>query len=271
MASLMSGVQPSTAELPMLEADSRWLGYFVGFENKRCSFGITTDGKTVLRPVGKGGKSVSQQLSIGIDYLVEEILPDGKIQIRNMVPKSLESEQQATENPQNLVIHGKAASGVTFELRINQEKGVISMSGKVLDPGKLTNPLRFAIRLRLPNAYPSAKKSPDRRELKTFENKVKDDRLQLIWTGGKRLRQSTSEPVDLATTDLNGPGIESLQLEFSSWKEQRMQLTATTGSTMRVSSSKAGARPLNEGFWITWSADPVKDPKSTAELQIEIR
>lgn len=271
IASMMGGVLPVGAELPMLEGDARWLGYFVGFENKHYSFGMTTDGKTLLRPSGKDGKSVGQQLSVGIDYLVEEILPDGKIQIRNMVPKSLESEQPATSDPRNLVLHGKAASGVTFELRINEEKGVISLAGKVLDPGKLTNPLRFAVRLRFPNAYPSAKRNPDKRELKTFETKIKDDRLQLTWTGGKRLRQSTSEPVDLEVKDLNGPGIESLQLEFSSWQEQRMQLTASQVSAMRLSNSKSGPRPLHEGFLATWSMDPTKDPNAMASLRIEMR
>ena len=93
-----TGILPVSAELPGL-SEKEWLGHFVGFGNKRFQFGVTTQGKAAIRVTGKKGEPLNQRLAIAVDLLVEEILPDGKITVKQIMPETLESAQAATDNP----------------------------------------------------------------------------------------------------------------------------------------------------------------------------
>ena len=264
-----AGITPVLAELPGL-TEREWLGYFVGFQNKKFQFAITSQGKAAIKVLGKRGEPLAQKLTIPVEFLVEEIHPNGKANVRNLKPETLESAQPATHKPQQIVIRGKVTGEASFEVFVSEDRGVISLGGHLLDPGTLTkNPLRFSIRVKFPDAYPSAKTTADKKEEKELKDKLKNDRLQLSWTDGTRVRQPIDKAVDASSKEINGPGIAAMQVEFSSYDEKKFDFTASPGSTMTLSNSKSG--PLHEGFTATWMADPAKDPAGKARLSFEVK
>ncbi len=265
----LAGVSTVSADLPGLE-EKEWLGYFVGFQNKKFQFGITSQGKGTIKVIGKKGEPLAQKLSIPVEFLVEEIRPDGKISVKAIKPETLESAQPATHKPQQIAIRGKVTGEASFEVFVNEDRGVISLGGRLLDPGTLTkNPVRFSIRLKFPDAYPYDSATGDRKEEKELKEKTKNDRLQLNWTDGTRVKPPTDKAVDAGSKEINGPGIAAMQIEFSSYAEKKFEFTASENSSMMLSSTRSA--PLSEGFILTWMADPAKDPEGKARLSFEVK
>jgi hypothetical protein len=265
----VAGIVPASAELPGLE-EKEWLGYFVGFQNKKFQFAVTSQGKATIKVIGKKGEPLNKRLAIPVEFLVEEIRPDGKISVKKLKPETLESVQPATNKPQQIVIHGKVAGEASFEISINEDHGVISLGGRLLDLGTLTkNPLRFSIQLSFPDAYPNDKATGDKKEEKELREKTKNDRLQLNWTDGTRVKPPTDKPVDAGSKAINGPGISAMQVEFSSYDEKKFEFTASESSSITLSGPQSA--PLYEGFVLTWMADPAKDPGGKARLSFEVK
>jgi hypothetical protein len=266
----IGGMVPAAAELPSLMGENRWLGYFVGYENRRCSLAIAANkGQIVLRPIGKNGKAPAQRVFVAFDCQILESMPDGSTKEHRLIPASLESGQEATQEPKNLTIRGKVKGGAGFEFTLHEDSGKFSLGGRVLDAGSITNPLRFSVRAKIQNGYPSQKMDPDKQRQKVIEDKMKRDRILVTLADGKRLRPSTSEVGAAGAVGLDGALATAVQVEFSSWLDNRLQLEATGGSTMRMEVS--GGNPLWKGFSLVWSADPKKDPQSKATLEIEMK
>jgi hypothetical protein len=257
-----SGFQPASAELPMIN-QTPWLGHFAVFANKRFQFAVTAQGKITLIPIGDNDKPVANSLEIPVEISVEEIRPDGKITV-----KTLESAQPANRKFENAVLRGKVTGEASFELTLEQARGVISLGGRLLDPGTLTkNPLRFSILIKFPSAYRSDNRR-DKREQKAFEKKTGDDRLDLTWIDGKRKKQAFTEKVDASSKALGGPGIAAAEVEISSYKGRKFEFIASRNSTLALANEKG---PLHEGFEIRWLPDPAKDPQGKARLSLEVR
>ncbi len=270
VVALLGGQLSAAAELPTLQGENRWLGYFVGFENRRCSLAISSKkGEIALRPIGRNGKASARKVFVAFDCQILETLPDGTMKAHKLIPASLESDQEATHEPKGVTIRGKVQGDASFEFTVNEERGKFSFGGRVVDAGTITNPVRFAIRAKIHNVYPQEKKDPDKQRHKAFETKTKGDRVQLMMADGKRLRPSTSEAMDAGAAGLDGAPITAAQVEFSSWLENRLQLAATAGSTMRMEVS--AGNPLWKGFSLVWSADPKIDSQAKATLEIEMR
>jgi hypothetical protein len=264
----LAGILPVSAELPGLEKE--WLGYFVGFQNKKFQFSITSQGKAAIRVLGKKGEPVNKKLTIPVEFVVEEIMPGGKTSVKQFKPETLESAQPATEKPDKVVIQGKVTGDAAFEVFVSEVNGVISLGGRLLDRGALIkNPVRFSIRLKFPDAYATTKASGDKKEEKALKDKMRSDRLQLTWTDGKIVKQATDKAVDAGSKEINGPGIAAMQVEFGSYDERKFEFAASENSSMTLSGGPAA--PLHDGFTVTWVADPAKDPNGKARLSLEVR
>ena len=258
----------ASAELPGLN-EKEWLGYFVGYENKKFHFGISGKGRGVIKPVVQKGELISKQLWVAVDFRVEETKPDGTTAVRAILPETLESAQPATNEPKKIVFKGKVKGGGSFEVFVDEEKGVIFLGGRLVDPGTAKNPLKFSIQADFPDAYPRVKKAGDKKAEDAFEERIKNDRLQLTWTDGKRVKPQTDKALDAASKEVTGPGISALQVEFSSFQERKIGLVAAANSTMALVNPQSA--PLHEGFTAVWTADAVKDPEAKARLAIEVK
>lgn len=264
----IAGVLPVSAELPTLD-EKDWLGYFTGMKTRSFQFGVTAEGKGLIRVFGDKGNVLSQKLSIPVEFKIEETMPDGKTISRSIKPETLESAQAATNQPKNVVFKGQVTGGIGFEVFVNEEQGAVSLGGRLLEPAALKNPTRFSIATKIPNAYPDVEPGGDKKAAKAFEEKTKGDRVQLNWTDGKRTKFQASEPVEAASKEVSGPGVAGVLIDFSSYKGQKIQLTAAPNSSMAL--TNASKQPLAEGFSIIWTVDSAKDPEAKARLLIGIK
>lgn len=267
LATLLLGITATRAELPSLE-DREWLGHFLGFQNKKYAFGITDKGKAMVRVLDKKGSALAKRLNISVDFVMEEEFPDGKVTVRSIKPESLESTHPASNEIRDAVIRGKVTGGGSFEIFLHEDRGLLSLGGCVLDPGSSKNPLRFSVQLSFPEAYPRTELE-DRKQIRAFGNKLKDDRMFLTWTDGKRIRQSISDEIDARSAEVNGPGIRLMQLEFSTHKGNKFAIAATGASAIKLSNN--GNAPLHTGFDLIWTADAEKDAAGEARLVIDVR
>ncbi len=256
------------AELPTLE-EKEWLGHFVGFEGRKYRFGLTSEGEASIRIIGDRDELIGKSLTIDIEFLVEEVSSDGKVTRKTLKPETLESQQEPTHEPKGVVFQGQVTGDAKFEVTVDEDRGVLSLGGRLVDAGKLENPVRYSIVVKVPDAYPYEKADPDRSQQKAFDDKSRGDRMQVTWTDGKRVRLSTSDPVDAGSENVNGPGIAAAQFEFSAYDGKRIEIAASGDSVMNLSNTREG--PLYDGFLITWTSDTAKDSGGKARLNIEVR
>lgn len=260
-------VAPASAQLPT--NDPPWLGYFAVSSNRHYEFSLTTHGKIMLTPVRENQKPVWDTLAIPIAIVVEESRPDGKTSTKLIQPTTLKSSDHATTALEKTTIHGQVTGGAVFEVSLEQNRGVISIGGRLIDPGTLKqNPLKFSIRVKFPPFYSSTKKT-NKDRAKIFEKKISDDRIDVTWIDGKGKRQKFGQAIDAASKDLNGPGIAAVQIESSAYPGRKFQFTASPHSSMTLSNEKN--TPLHKGFSILWTSSPAKNPEGKARLSFEVK
>jgi hypothetical protein len=264
----IAGILPASAELPSMN-EKDWLGYFVGLKTRSYMFGITPNGRASIKVLNEKGDPVAQKLTIQVDFKIEETMPDGKVIGRLMKPESLESAQAATNKPKDVVFKGLATGDIGFEVFVTEERGGIALGGRLLEPGALKNPSRFCISVKVPNAYPDVKVDEDKKAKKAFEDKVKGDRVQISRMDGKREKLSMMEPVAANSPEVTGPGLSGVQIDASSYKDRKIQFSASPNSSIAL--SNPSKQPLGDGFDLVWKADPAKDPEGKARLQIEVK
>lgn len=266
----VAGVIPVSAQLPML-TDKEVLGYFLVADSKSVQFRIGADGKTSIKVLDSKGSPVNNKLTIPVTFSVEETMPDGKTISRKFSPESLETTHEPTTKPRDVTFRGKATGDIGFEVFVTEERGAITLGGHLLNPAGLKNPTRFAIEVRIPSALPEEKKDADddKKAAKEREDAVKDDKVQLIWTDGKKARIAGDEAVEGSSKEVTGPGISAASIQFAAFKDRKIQVTAGPNSSIQLSNSSK--QRLVEGFALLWSADPAKDPQGKARVTIEIR
>ena len=263
-----SGILISSAQLPSLN-EQPWLGYFAAFSNSKYGFGVTSHGKMDITPMISRGKPVSRMLAVNMEIVVEELAPGGKIYTKKIRPETLSSAQPTTDKLQKTTITGKVTGDASFEVTFEQQRDVILIGGRLLDPGTLTkNPLRFSIRCTFPDPYYSAKKN-DPKTAKTFEKTIAADRLQLTLADKKRKKLKFDEQIGDSKPEINDPGIIEAEVEISSYKGRKFILAAAPETPLKIWNNKT--RPLHEGFSFVWAPDPAKDPDGKARMSIEVK
>jgi len=357
----VSGTSPLWADLPNLK-EKNWIGSFIAYEGKTYQYSVLVNGKGEINVIGRKGTPLNSRISMGIELGVGEQFPDGRLGFRALEAESLESANEPTMELKNIIIKGKVQGGAAFEAYISEEHGAISIGGKLLDPGAVasSNPLKFAVRVKVPDVYPwdtggdpakgeapgnnrdkdkdkegpsgdkpekadrggranrdkddessGRDKEKDREEKsgkddkedskrggggssrnnrdkdkddkpafinandpKSLAEKMKEDRVQFVWTDGKRSKPATSTVLnDEKLKEINGPGIMAAELFFSPYQDKKFILAASGSSTMTLtpaSYSSAGA-PLFRGCYLSWTADPAKDPESKARLKVDVK
>lgn len=263
----LAGVLPLSAQLPTLSERDQ-LGYFIFARNKSFQFGVASDGKTTIKVTdGRGASTI--KLTIDVDFQVTETMPDGKKINRKINPKSLESAQAATDKPKNVVIKGKVTGDIEFEASVSEERGTIILGGHLLDATTLKNSTQFSIAVKIPNSLTGTKTAATKKEVKALKDKLKGDKMQLIWTDGKKVKIPANKAIEGASKDVSGPGSKVAVIEISAFKDRKIQLTASPNSAMMV--SNPSTQTLAEGFSLNWTADTAKDPEGKARLAIEVR
>lgn len=256
--------QPAGARLPELD-DAPWVGFFLAHEARRFEFGIDNQAKGRVIPQGRSGNRINALLHLPLSFVVEETMPDGRVVSRQVRTESLETEDPAATSPESVSFRGQVTGEATFEVKVEIDRGVVLIGGRITDPGTLTrNPIRFTIRTGVPSAYRN-----DDKTTRDFARKVSSDRLTMRMADGSRARQSTSVPVIAASEEINGEGISELIVDMEAYQDRSLQFAASEGSQLNLWNRAEG--PLHDGFSINWYHDPEKDPEGNARLRIDVR
>lgn len=248
----------------MLEVEP-WFGHFAALDTRDYQFSMTSQGKTAILPYGSEKKLIAKSLALSLAINMDETLPDGKIVSRQIIKESLTSDQEPTTAPQNLVYRGKVTRDAEFEAYIEQDRGVLSFGGKILSEGSTKgNPLKFVIRLNFPAPYKNIKD----KDSKVFEKRIRRDDVRLEWIDGKRHKFDVTTEVENEDVTLNGPGIANLEASFYTYQDKKIHLAATGASAMTVETTRMGGA-MKDGFTVTWTPDPKRDPEGKSRLVIK--
>ena len=258
----MAGIAPLMAELPSLE-EKPWYGYYAGTVGKRAAIGLDTDGGAVIIPV-KNREFMTTQFYIPLNYLIEEVLPNGKTVVKKIDFDSLESATPATVKPDRILFKGKTEGDVTFEGYFEVSRGVVMVGGRILEKGTVTNPLKFSIQAVFPQSYKNAKK-----EEKEWKKKIEDDKLEVRLADGKKGKVTGADTFDPTVPEFAGP-ISQVEMEIAEFGDGKFTFTAAPNSKIAIKHSKIGG-PFYEGITLTWEADPATDPQGKARLAIELK
>lgn len=265
------GSLPATAQLPSLN-EQPWLGHHTAFSSNKFRFGVTSDGKIKLTPMLGKDKPIGIKMEIEIEVLIESTNPNGRSIARKIIPATLASPQAPNADFEKTTITGKVTGDASFELTLEQKRDVISIGGRITDPGKLTGPLNFSIRCDIPDPYYSAKQRADKDKRKAenaFERTIKGDRISLTLADKSRKKLKLDDKIGNSNPDLDKPGITEAEVEISSYKGRKFIFSTTPETPMKL--WNPAQRPLHEGFSILWSPDPAKNPDGKARLSIDVK
>lgn len=256
------------AELPSLP-EKPWQEHFVVMESRAFTFGLNNWAEGLIVPTGKTGKDISHVLHLPVTFIVEEVMPDGKVATRKVVPESLESKDEAMLKPGKVSFRGKVTGEASFEAFVEVEGGRISLGGRLVDKGKLTkNPLRFGVRANFPSAYRNVKKT-EKEDAREFAKKIRGDRYLVAWTDGKRGKFEGADKIEEGAKNVNGVGISEFKMDIEAYQGKVVDFTASANSRMEVWTR--GEQAFHEGFSLNWYPDPVKDPEGKARVTFTVK
>jgi hypothetical protein len=261
-------LQPVSSQLPSL-GEHPWSGYFVGHTSRNYRFGLLASGEIYLTVIDAKKEPLHPKLVIPVVVAVEETLPNDKTAIRRIQPDSMQSALAATDHLEKVVVSGKFAGDATFELILEQSRGMILIGGRLLDTGRSKNPLRLVVRAAFPSPYPFSKEIPNEKAAEIFRKKLKGDGIALTWTDKQTRTFAIDQDIDAASSEVNGPGIAEAEIKICSYDGRKIVFLASPNSGMTLE-NKPG-HPLSKGFSLVWHPDTVKDPEGRARLAIDVR
>ena len=247
------------ADLPSL-SEKPWLGYFVGFSDRKFQFGVTGQGEALLFPLKRDG-SVSGLFSpIKVKYEILETTPDGKVVSKQIQDDTLTSSQPASANPESPVkFSGKVTGDAAFELTAAPERGGFSLSGKITDKGTLTNPLQFAITIDFdphPNGASPGANGEKSASAEKFEKKIKGEEIRLRTVGGDREKIDFLDKVNASA--LHPDGYVEAETRTEGYSGINFALEAVGKSKMTFEDK--GENYFWKGFSLRWTVNPDGDP-----------
>ncbi|MGJ8725693.1 MAG: hypothetical protein ACSHYB_14125 [Roseibacillus sp.] len=250
---------PLHGELPTL--GEPLFGVFAKAEEKTVEIVVNQKGELIISPILRNG-STAPYRKIPVLFGIEETLPNGKIHVRPILPETLESPQPATDKFKEAVITGKIARGVAFELTIQQKRGVITIGGKITDPGPLkVENLRFVASPQILNFY-GAEKLRLQDDPKAFEELLEESYVTLKWTDGKRHKFGYIESLGEESSEVNGSGIAEVEAKLQILGNT-INFTATKESSIKL--RNFGAPYFHSGFFVDWTSQD-----NDAQLTIEV-
>lgn len=260
---------PLCADLPFIPSGD-WQGYFAVHEAQRYDFSFRNDGEMTLIPKKRDKEWVAVANRIRIEYGIEELQPDGAAVLKQTRRGSLVSEQEATDEIDKLVIRGTVTGEAVYELVIEQSRDVVSVGGRVVDAGGLTtHPLRFVVRVSVPNVYRRLEVH-DRDEQRDFERLSRRDYMEVVRLDHSKLSLSTDDTDAMDCHELTGSGVESVEMRMSYYEGRRFFFHAGRGSGMAIAEDRSPGA-WYEGMTLVWTRDTAQDPDGAARLNLWVK
>lgn len=256
LAVLLACTPAVPAQLPTIDKKP-WEKYFIVLKNRKFQFAITPDGEAMIYPLSKRGEIISTNNPIIFKVEILESKSDGKFTSKKIDPKSLKSDQTAAFNPENSFTYdGSVTGGAAFEITITPDKQGFSISGKITDKGKITNPLNVAIFIGM-RPYPKDS-TRTTAETKSFGQRVKRDKFEAIIKSGTKKSYNFAEGANLGS-DMP-TGVESLSMKSEAHDFTEFQVAVTGANKMTFEDKN---QLVSDGIDFRWiiaaDANPATD------------
>ncbi|QTN33967.1 hypothetical protein HZ994_17135 [Akkermansiaceae bacterium] len=246
---------PSHADLPMIQ-EKPWLGTFLGYDSKSARFGISSKGNALIEPLKRDGTPIAVTNPVKVKFDIFETLPDGSTVRKMIADDAFTSDSPASIDPDKPVtIRGKATGDATFEITASEDRGAISLTGRITDKGTLTNPLRLAISIDL-LPYKYSNQGDKDSQQKSFEKKAKRDEIRIELANREKLKFDFLDTMNLH--EKTKDGFVSAEIRTEGYGGLRWNLTASPKSKLHFEDK--GDRPVWNGFSISWSVNEGADP-----------
>ncbi len=258
----LCGVLSSSAfagDLPQLNK-APWEGWYVGLETREFRLGVNREGELVLMPFKGRNDLVPSPQYLVVTPVIEE-MPPGRRPIGKKVEASgWEPVTPAGLDPEKIVYRGTVTGGAKFEVVIEPTRDGFRAGGKLIEPGTLTNPLRFSLRCRLPDPYRYQKN-----EEKLKDDAEKDDYL-FILTDKKKVKLDGMSKVDASSEAVMGKGLSEVSVEFGPM-DAEVEMTVGEGGHFELWNN--GERELYRGLSVNWIHDAAKDPEAKSRFELK--
>jgi hypothetical protein len=216
------------AKLPSIDKKP-WENYFFVLKERKYQFGITTEGDAVFYPLTKRGEIISENNPIIFKVEFLESKSNGKFTSKKINPSSLKSEQTPAYNPDKPVTYSGTVTGdAAFEMTITPSRDGFGITGKITDNGKLTNPLKIAIKIGL-RPYVKDRTRTDS-EVKNFQQRIKRDKFEATIASGNRKKYNFEDPVNFHSDMPNG--VESLTMKAEGF--DFTEFTVSVGGSAKI-------------------------------------
>ena len=223
----------------------------------------------MLTPVRKNREPVAKAKRIKIEYGIEELQPDGSAVFKQARRGAVESDQDADDDLDKVVFRGTTSGDAVFELVIEQSRDIISIGGRVLEKGELTeHPLRFTLRAHLPNVYEQIS-IDDQDDRKAFDKRTRRDYMELMRIDHSKVALDNDDSGLAECEKLTGSGIEEIEMRLS-YYDRRLYFTADRNSGIALSNDRRPG-PWYEGMTLHWTPDAAKDPGHKARFNLWIK
>jgi hypothetical protein len=259
---LLSSLTPALAQLPALQ-EKPWLGHFVGYQQRGFQFGVKDDGKMVFEAKNRKGSFMGFDKAVNISAEVVEMV-GGKPVVKQIIPTSLTSPDQASDKPKKTSFRGKVTGDAEFEVNLEFDGESVFLGGRILGNGTLTNPLHFQIRVRHTDVY--AKMQADR-----ISNEAKKDRLDYVRLDKKKGKAELLEAIDLAGDQVSAKGLAELTVEIKCYEDRAFEYTPVGDGLLTVENARGQAAPPRDGFSVLWKPDPAKDKDGKGRLKMSFK
>ncbi|MGC6425591.1 MAG: hypothetical protein ACON5H_01185 [Akkermansiaceae bacterium] len=241
----------AAADLPQMSDKTRWLGYFVGWEEKDFDYGFGADGKAIMHYVNKGEPASHTDFTVKLN-LQEKI--KNRWVTRKLVEDGLATNDLASLDPKKPVTHTMTVTGDTkVEVIQTLSKGRIIIKPKILEK-KTENEVRFTMTFGVPNFFRHTKAETE----KEFKKLMRSDYIAMRRAdNGKKVKIKLYEKgIDLSSDKMIPKGAS--EFEFSSKRMGGKSYTLEQGSEKVGVFQVEQRQNFYEGLKIEWIPDQEK-------------
>ncbi len=249
-------VATASAELPQL-TEKPFMGNFAALKTKDYQVTLSPKGDILVNPVFEGG-DIRPYCVIPVSWGIKLVGPKGVRLVYKVLPESLQSKDEATDELLTTTLTGKTENGASLELLVKTDRKSVQFSVRIVDPGPwilLSPKLQYSPWCKI---YTSVAKTILKTGRKKFRELVEDDFVKISRVDRSKEKFDAFQVVKTDSPEFTGAGIETLQTEFKIIKKS-YTFTASSGSAIFVTNQRLinafgkseGKVPLHKGYDMT--------------------
>lgn len=215
----------ASAELPVMSDDTRWLGYFVGWEQKDYDWGFGDDGVVKIHHLIKGKPGSHKDFVVS--FIVREQIKGKWVSRRILDEGGLESnDQPGLDSKKPVTVTMTVTGGTKIELVQALSRGRMLVKPTLIE--KTTeNPIQFVVKARIPDLFRHMKEDLTEKEIKKL---MRSDYIE-----GKRKKDGKKVKVKLYEKEIDLSDEKHFEegatfVEYSSKKIEGKSFTMQQGS-----------------------------------------